>query len=64
MILTPTVERMLTDAVRLEVVPRNIPLHRLGKPEEIANVALLLASEDSTFVTGSTIVADGGETAA
>ena len=55
---------MLTDAVRLEVVPRNIPLHRLGKPEEIANVALLLASEDSTFVTGSTIVADGGETAA
>lgn len=39
------------------------PMGRLGSPEEIARVALFLASDDSSFLTGSTITADGGMTA-
>ena len=40
-----------------------IPLGRLGKPEEMANVVLFLASELASFVTGAAFVADGGQTA-
>jgi len=39
------------------------PIGRLGTPEEIANVALFLASDESSFMTGSVITPDGGMTA-
>jgi NAD(P)-dependent dehydrogenase (short-subunit alcohol dehydrogenase family) len=39
------------------------PIGRLGTPEEIARVALFLASDDASFVTGSIVTADGGMTA-
>ena len=38
-----------------------VPMGRLGRPEEIANVVLFLASELASWVTGHTIVADGGQ---
>jgi NAD(P)-dependent dehydrogenase (short-subunit alcohol dehydrogenase family) len=39
---------------------RGAPIGRIGDPQEIANVALLLASEDSSFLCGETVVVDGG----
>jgi NAD(P)-dependent dehydrogenase (short-subunit alcohol dehydrogenase family) len=39
------------------------PIGRLGTPEEIARVALFLASDEASFMTGSIVTADGGMTA-
>lgn len=51
----------LTTEQRIDIV-KSIPLGRAGKPEEIASVALVLASDYTSFVSGQTIVVDGGET--
>jgi NAD(P)-dependent dehydrogenase (short-subunit alcohol dehydrogenase family) len=40
-----------------------IPLARMGRPEEIANAALFLASDESSFVAGIDLVVDGGMSA-
>ena len=45
---------------QLQTITRGIGLHRLGTPEEIAQICLWLASDSSSFVTGETIKADGG----
>ncbi|UCH05958.1 MAG: SDR family oxidoreductase [Candidatus Thorarchaeota archaeon] len=41
----------------------NYPIGRFGEPEEVANTALFLASDESSFVTGAVLVVDGGFTA-
>ena len=45
-------------------IAKTIPLQRLGKPEDAANVALFLASDESAYVTGVCIPVDGGKNAA
>ena len=49
------------EAVKAGMASR-IPLQRYAEPEDIARVMLFLASDDSSFVTGSVNVADGGMT--
>jgi 2-keto-3-deoxy-L-fuconate dehydrogenase len=49
------------DAARASFIARQ-PMGRLGTPEEIANLAVYLASDESSFVTGGTFVIDGGWT--
>ena len=41
-------------------VAQLVPLARLGEPEDIANAALFLASDAATWITGTTVVVDGG----
>jgi len=44
----------------IEVLRQQVPLKRLGSPEDIASVVFYLGSDQNTFITGQTIVADGG----
>jgi NAD(P)-dependent dehydrogenase (short-subunit alcohol dehydrogenase family) len=55
---TPLISRQSADAIGRIV--STIPMGRMGEPEEVAKVALFLASDDSSFVTGIELFVDGG----
>jgi glucose 1-dehydrogenase len=57
---TPINASLLADKPKLDALLHNIPLGRLGKPEEVAGVAAFLASDEASYVTGSTYFLDGG----
>jgi glucose 1-dehydrogenase len=57
---TPINAKLLNDPVKLRALTHQIPLGRLGKPEDVAGLAAFLASSDSDYVTGSTYFIDGG----
>ena len=59
-IQTPINQKLLNDPKLLEPLLANIPLHRLGQPSDVAGVVAFLASADADYITGSTIVVDGG----
>src|SRR6058998_1443014 len=59
---TPLQAPYLTEAIRKEF-ETGIPLGRIAQPREIAYVALFLASDESSFMTGAELVVDGGFTA-
>lgn len=46
--------------MKLNAVLGNIPLRRLGKPNEVAGVAAFLAFSDADYMTGTTVFVDGG----
>jgi glucose 1-dehydrogenase len=50
------------DKTEMENVLKRIPIGRIGKPEEIANVVEFLASDKASYVTGTTFLVDGGMT--
>lgn len=58
-IWSPQTESMLKDEKTRERI-KKIPMGRIGRPEEIADVAVFLASEDSSYITGQVIIVDGG----
>ena len=61
---TPMLESMIRDSPDAEkarqTLVRQVPLRRIGKPDDVANMIVYLASDESTFVTGTEMVIDGG----
>ena len=45
---------------RLQKIVDNNPMHRLGEPAEVASLVAFLATEDASWITGQTILVDGG----
>src|SRR5690606_19982326 len=58
--LTPLTQGMWADEKRREDVTKLIPFNRWGRTEELHGVSLLLASQAGSYITGQTILVDGG----
>jgi len=57
---TPMTQHSVAKFMTPERLKAHIPMNRMGTPEDIANAALFLVSEDSSFITGVTLPVDGG----
>jgi glucose 1-dehydrogenase len=59
-IATPINKALLEDKPKLNALLANIPLGRLGTPEDVAAMVAFLASDDASYITGATFLVDGG----
>jgi glucose 1-dehydrogenase len=59
-IRTPINTALLNDKVKLDALLAQIPARRLGEPEDVAGAVAFLASDDAGYITGTTLVVDGG----
>lgn len=57
---TPMIDPVKQDKTAMQGILARVPLGRVGKPEEIAKAVLFLASDESSYMTGATVVVDGG----
>jgi glucose 1-dehydrogenase len=57
---TPINKNLLNDPTKLKALLENIPLNRLGQPSDVASIAYFMASDDCSYVTGTTFFVDGG----
>ncbi len=60
-IMTPLIDTVSKDVV--DSLKNLHPIGRLGQPEEVAKAVLFLASDDASFITGTSLKVDGGYTA-
>ncbi len=61
LVASPMTVEKLSDPQQEEQQRQNIPLRRIGQPQDIANAALFLVSDEASFATGASFVIDGGE---
>ena len=57
---TPINTKLLNSPDLLKALLSNIPMNRLGKPDDVGGVAAFLASSDADYITGTTVIVDGG----
>ena len=62
-IMTEVFKSVATDRAAMNKILSRTPMGRVGAPDEVASVALFLACEDSSYITGQTIYPDGGRLA-
>ena len=60
MIETPMIDPIKADPKVKKAMLTRVPLRRVGNPEEVSNLVLFLVSDASSYITGSTVVIDGG----
>ena len=57
---TPIKQDLLNNPEQLKKVTQNIPLRRLGEPEDVSGIVAFLSSDEAKYITGSTFYVDGG----
>jgi glucose 1-dehydrogenase len=59
-IKTPINAQLMSEPALVKALLRNIPLRRLGSPEDVAGAVAFLAGDEAGYITGSTLYVDGG----